>query len=67
MNWLIRLAMRRGWRQGVLNGERVWLAVGAVALLLRMFQRAAAREESVVYREVLQPGERLVITHEPPA
>jgi hypothetical protein len=67
MNWLIRMGLRRGWRQGILNGERAWLYAGGAALLLRMLQRAMAKEESVVFREVLQPGERLVITHEPKA
>jgi hypothetical protein len=65
MSWLIRMALRRGWRHGVLNGERAWLYVGAGALLLRWVVRAVAKEESVVYREVLREGERLVITHEP--
>ncbi|HEX3541928.1 MAG TPA: hypothetical protein VHT75_15955 [Acidimicrobiales bacterium] len=66
MNWLIRLALRRGWRDGILNGERIWLYAGAAALLVRMLQRAVGKEESVVYREVLAAGERIVITHEPP-
>jgi hypothetical protein len=66
MNALIRLGLRRGWRHGVVNGNRAWLAVGALALLMRMLQRAIAKEESVVFREVLQPGDRIIITHEPP-
>ncbi len=65
MSWLIRLALRRGWRQGVMNSERAWLYAGAAALVLRWARKAIAREESVVYREILQAGERLVITHEP--
>lgn len=67
MSWLIRAGLRRGWRQGVVNGNRAWLAVGAAALLLRMLQRAWAKEEAVVFREVLGPGERIIISHEPPA
>ena len=66
MNWLVRLALRRGWRDGILGGERAWLYAGAAAVLVRMLQRAVAKEESVVYREVLAAGERIVITHEPP-
>lgn len=66
MNTLIRLGLRRGWRDGILNGHRGWLAVGAVALLARMLVRAMEKEESVVYHEVLQPGQRIVITHESP-
>ncbi|HEX3426053.1 MAG TPA: hypothetical protein VHT30_07970 [Acidimicrobiales bacterium] len=65
MTWLIRLALRRGWRNGVLEGNRGWLYAGAAALVVRMMLRALAKEESVVFREVLQPGERVVITHEP--
>jgi hypothetical protein len=66
MSWLIRLGIRRGWRNGVVNGNKAWLYAGAAALLLRMLGRAFAKEESVVFREVLQAGERIVITHEPP-
>jgi hypothetical protein len=67
MTWLIRLALRRGWRNGVLEGNRGWLYAGAAALVVRMMLRAVAKEESVVYHEVLRPGERVVITHEPRA
>lgn len=67
MNRLIRIGLRRGWRQGVLGGDRTWLYVGVGAMLLRMLLRAWAKEEHVVYREVLAPGQRLVITHEPPS
>jgi hypothetical protein len=67
MNTLIRLGLRRGWRHGVLNGEKRWLYVGAGALLLRFLFRALEKDESVVFREILLPGERLVITHEPEA
>ncbi|MDQ1399108.1 MAG: hypothetical protein QOF81_3053 [Acidimicrobiaceae bacterium] len=65
MSWLIRLGIRRGWRNGVVNGNKAWLYAGAAALLLRMLGRAFSKEEAVVYREVLQAGERIVITHEP--
>lgn len=67
MNTLIRFGLRRGWRDGVLGGDRKWLYVGAGALLVRWLLRALSKEEAVVYREVLSPGQRLVITHEPPA
>jgi hypothetical protein len=66
MDWLIRMGLRRGWRHGVLNGEKAWLYVGAGALLLRLLVRALGKEEKVVFREVLQPGERFLVTHEPP-
>jgi hypothetical protein len=67
VNRLISFALRQGWRQGVVKGNRAWLYAGGAAVLLRLFQRAVAREESVVYREELRPGESIVIAHERPA
>jgi hypothetical protein len=64
MNRLIGLGLRRGWRQGVLEGNRAWLLVGGLALTMRVIQRMAGREEKVVYSEQLRPGETLVITHD---
>jgi hypothetical protein len=63
MNRLIRLGIRQGWRRGLLEGKRTWLVVGAVALSARVMQRLAARSEDVVYRETLDPGGALLITH----
>jgi hypothetical protein len=63
MNRLIRLGIRQGWRRGLLEGKRTWLVVGAVALSARVMQRLAARSEDVVYREHLEPGGALLITH----
>jgi hypothetical protein len=66
MNRLISLGLRRGLRDGLLKGNRTWVAVGGVALAIRLLQRMAGREEKVVYRERLNPGETLVIAHERP-
>lgn len=67
MTRLARMLLRNGFRRGVLQGSRPWLVAGAVALLMRLFQRAAAREESVVYREELLPGQTLTIANQPRA
>jgi hypothetical protein len=64
MNRIISAGLKRGWRQGVLEGNRSWLVVGGVALTLRLLQRMAGKEEKVVYREQLRPGETLVIAHD---
>jgi hypothetical protein len=66
MNRLISLGLRRGLRDGLLKGNRTWVAVGGVALTFRLLQRMVGREEKVVYRERLNPGETLVIAHERP-
>jgi hypothetical protein len=64
MNRLISAGLKRGWRHGVLEGNRSWLLVGGVALTFRLLQRMAGKEEKVVYREQLRPGETLVIAHD---
>jgi hypothetical protein len=64
MNRIISAGLKRGWRQGVMEGKRSWLIVGGVALTLRLWQRMAGKEEKVVYREQLRPGETLVIAHD---
>jgi hypothetical protein len=68
MNRLLGWALRKGWREGVVNGSRVWLVTGAVALVARIVQRAVTKGEAkVVYREQLKPGETLVIAHQQPS
>jgi hypothetical protein len=66
---LIRLAlragMRRGWRHGVSEGNRTWVIVGGIALIGHLAGRVLAREEEVVFREPLLPGESYRVTHLP--
>jgi hypothetical protein len=64
MKKLIELSLRRGWRQGVLEGNRSWLVIGGVALTVRVLQRLGGKEEKVVFREKLSPGETVVIADE---
>lgn len=64
-SWLVRAGMRRGWRLGVVEGNRAWLVVGGLSLLGHLAGRALKREEEVVFREVLLPGESFRITNLP--
>jgi hypothetical protein len=64
MNRLLRLAVRNGWRRGILQGSRPWLIAGGLALGFRAVQKLAGSEEKVVYSETLRPGETLVIAHQ---
>jgi hypothetical protein len=54
----------RSLTRGVLRGDRVWMVIGAVVWGIRALQWAWPKEESVVYRTVLQPGETLEIFHD---
>ncbi len=55
---LERLAARRR-RAGA---SPIWTAAAFAAFLLRLYRRRSASDE-VALREVLRPGETLVITH----
>jgi hypothetical protein len=64
MRLLMRLALRNGWRRGVLQGSRPWLVAGGVALGFRVVARLTGSEAKIVYSEKLLPGETLVIAHQ---
>ena len=55
---------RTAFTKGVLRGHRFWMLVGFVVWGLRAIQWAWPKEESVVYRTVLQPGETLEVFHD---
>jgi hypothetical protein len=59
----VSAGLRKGLRQGLIEGSRVWLGVGAVALAWRIVQRAAGPGKPIVVSETLAPGETLVIKH----
>jgi hypothetical protein len=61
---LLGFGMRRGFERGLLDGERVWLIVGALALLAHLAGREMHRESVVVFSEKLVAGESLEISHE---
>lgn len=60
--------MFRTWRsvglqRGVVGGSMPWVIVAAVLWGAKAVQWARRREEQVVYRTVLSPGESLEIVH----
>jgi hypothetical protein len=61
---LVGFGMRRGFERGLLDGERAWLIIGALALLAHLAGREMRREPVVVFSERLVPGETLEIAHE---
>jgi hypothetical protein len=66
MNRLIGIAINKGWREGILRGSRPWLIIGGAALAIRVLQRAAEREQVIVYRQDLPVGEAVTIANEVP-
>jgi hypothetical protein len=66
MKSLLAWAIGRGWRRGLVGGERIWLVVGAAALLLQWGLKALRKEPELVFSEKLGLGEQLIITHRAP-
>ena len=58
----VKAALRSGAKKGLGEGNRAWMVVGTAALTVRLLQRLA-RSKPVVVREVLAPGQTLVIRH----
>jgi hypothetical protein len=59
---LSRRLFSRGLRGGLVEGSGIWLAVAAVAALVRFLMR---RDEPRVVREELRLGETITVTHKP--
>lgn len=59
---MLDTARRNGLVDGVLGGNKRWLVLGSVAWGIRAVGWAMAREQRVIYRDRLRPGERLVIS-----
>jgi hypothetical protein len=59
----IRAGLRRGVRNGLGDGSRVWLVLGAGAAGIRLVQWMARPPKSVIVTEVLEPGQTIVIQH----
>ena len=59
---LSRRIVRRGIRQGLLEGSTLWLVAGVLAWLFRLL---TTRESPRVVRERIAVGESIVVTHLP--
>jgi len=59
------LLRQRSLSEGLWNGRKGWMAVGAVVWGARGVRWALHREERVLLREVLEPGETVVVREVP--
>lgn len=48
--------------KGVLGSSRFWLVVGGLAWLVRAWSWARRPHESTIFRQVVEPGQTLVIS-----
>ncbi len=64
MGAVLRFVRRAGVERGLFEGRRAWLLLGGVAWGLHFLNKAAGRNEVVVYREELLPGESVVVRRE---
>ena len=62
-----RLIRRRSIEEGVFGGSPKWLAIGVLTWGVWVLRKAWSREDDLVYRTRLKPGESLVIRTSRPA
>ena len=55
------IVLRRGVTQGLLGGANVWLVLGGLAALVRLWQKVGEEREQVLLVERLGPGQALSI------
>lgn len=63
MNSWLSWAVRRGVRRGLIEGDQMWLVLGALALLLQLGMRVFRKKPVVVFSGRIPVGEQLVVTH----
>jgi hypothetical protein len=63
---LLGTARRLGVDRGVMGGSRPWLVVAGVAWGIKAVQYARRPEPETLVREVLEPGETIIISHAGP-
>ena len=64
---LLDSARSNGINKGVLGNSRFWLVVGGLAWLVRAWGWARRPHESTIFRQVIEPGQSLVISASGPA
>lgn len=57
---------QRAWEDGVLGGDRRWIAIGGFAWFVWALQWAWRRDSEVVYRTKVKPGESVTISTSKP-
>lgn len=62
MNSLGKYVSKRGLRDGLVHGRRVWTILGGMIWLWRLARLLVSRRPEVVAREVLSPGQSITIT-----
>lgn len=61
---MLRLLLRKGLWNGLVGGSRLWMVLGGAAATIRLVKRlGGGGEPKVVFRDELQPGQTLVISH----
>jgi cystathionine beta-lyase family protein involved in aluminum resistance len=61
---LLRLLVSRGVaKKGLRGGSSLWLAIGALQFLMRLYNRKGKRSEAVTLAERIRPGDELIVRY----
>jgi hypothetical protein len=61
---LVRLLVSRGVAQkGLRGGSSLWLAIGALQLISKLYHRKGKRSESITLAERIRPGDELIVRY----
>ena len=64
MKALLRLLVARGVTQkGLRGGSSLWLAIGALQFISRLYNRKGKRSESITLAERIRPGDELIVRY----
>ncbi len=64
MGFLRRYIRFNATRRGLFGSSRLWMWVFVISQLLKLRRRLTGKEEKVVWRHELEPGETVVIAHD---
>ena len=65
MSALLTYLRKNALHRGLFGGSRPWMVVGGAAWAIQFAKKAMAKVPETVYEAELEPGQTLVITHEP--
>ena len=59
LRWIAKKSLRRG----INKNSSAWLSIGTFAVVLRAIGHVRERKTTILFRNQIQPGESLLVSH----